>query len=240
MKGAHRTLTAAKLVVRGCGTHNARVAKRIITRFAVHDAGTGMVSPPWTVTIRGGDIYIFSRGLGHIVKGTIHSQTGQCHIKYDKVFAERNQQVLPRWIVDKWTYEKVGPWVEPFRIAVPVNTIDTLLSSLPANKKFQLIPVANDGRATIFRFAIVAPTTEIVRDPILMHTLPDGSIFCLDASYADLPNIQFPKQTPVRYFSGKSPDSIAPNDKLRGIVLGDYGGTRCLFDVAIQYTPKSD
>jgi hypothetical protein len=198
-----------------------------------------MVSPPWTVTIRGPDIYIFARGLGHTVKASIHSQTGQCHIKYDKAFAERNAAVLPDWTVDKWIYEKTGPWVEPFRIAVPVNTIDISRNSLPTNKQFELIPVSEDGKATVFRFAIVAPTTEIVRDPILRHPLPDGSIFCLDSSYTDLPKIHFPTKTPARYFSGKAPSSIGPGDKLRGILLGNYGQTRCLFDVAINYTPDS-
>ena len=134
---------------------NDTVGKETKYRIAIYNPKTDMVSPTWTITLNGADIFIFCRALGHRIKGTIHSTTGQCHIKYDKSFAERNASVLPKWVVDRWFYEKIGAWVEPFRIVFPYDTLDAPRASLPKEKEIDLFPIDNDSDAAFVRFVIV-------------------------------------------------------------------------------------
>ena len=216
------------------------VGRRSTFRFAVHNSETGLVSTVWSVTVQGEDVFIFCRALGHRVKGTIHSETGQCHLKYDKHFAEANKDVLPKWLVDKWFYEKIGPWVEPFRIVFPREVVDSPASKLPKGKKIELLPVEQDSDATFIRFVIVAPDTEIVREPELIHNFADGSRFCLAVTHGTMPNLHLPETTPVRLFSGVTPADIDESEKLRGIVLADDGDTKCLFNVQVRKNFPSD
>lgn len=214
------------------------MGKDTIYRLAIKNSANDTVSPLWTITLSGADVYIFCRALGHRVKGTIHSDTGQCHIKFDKEFAERNASVLSEWLIDQWFYDKVGSWIEPFRIVFPYSTIDIPRTVIPTRKNVNLFPIEEDCDAAFARFVVVAPTTEIVNEPQLLHLLPDGSRFCLSITHRKMPIVRVPNPAPVRFFSGVSPDDIDEGSKLRGVLLGNDGETRCLFNIPINLGPK--
>ena len=212
---------------------------KINYRFTVYDRIRNTTAATWNCGIRGSDVYLFSRAIGYALKFSFHTRTGQCHVKYDPKFLEKNENILRDRYVDKWTFRKVGSSVNPLTIVTPAKAVNKPLE-LTGSKKINLIPAAMDGKAVFIGLFILAPETKIIGEPLISHKLPDGDKFVLASAPAEMPAIRAPKKWPVNFFEGQSSDSLEDTEHLRMMLLAGDGASRTVFDFVGGSSKDSD
>lgn len=198
-------------------------------RFATHDRTRDTIAATWNCRAQGCDIYLFSRSIGYALKFSLHTETGQCHLKYTPTFMDKNQNVLRDEYVDTWTYRNEGPYVNPLTVVTPPAAVNSPFVPLES-KTIELIPSAVDGNATFVGLFVLAPQTEIKGDPLVIHKLPSGEHFVLATKQMEMPTIKAPDKWPVNFFEGHSSDSLEQSDRLRMMVLAGEGEARTIFD----------
>lgn len=208
-------------------------------RFAVYDRTCDKVAATWTCRIQKSDIYLFSRSIGYALKFSLHTQTGQCHLKYSPTFLKKNKNLLQDEYVDKWTYKKVGAYVNPLTIVTPDVAVNRPFKPI-ASKKIELIPIAEDGKATFIGLFITAPTTEIINEPPVVHKMPGGEHFVLATKHSDMPTIEGPDKWPVNFYEGHASDSLEQMERLRMMVLAGEGESRQILDFVGRSSNQSE
>lgn len=211
---------------------------KINYRFAVHDSVRNTIAATWNCGVRGSDIYLFSRAIGYALKFSLHTLTGQCHVKYSPIFYEKNKNVLDDNYVDKWTYKRTIPYVNPLTIVTPPAAVNNPRDSA-ATRKINLIPAATDGKAIFVGLFIVAPETQTKGESLFSHTLPDGDEFVLAAVPNYMPKIRAPEKWPVNFYEGHDKDDIKDIEHLRMMLLAGDGEYRQVFDFVGGPTKQS-
>ena len=130
-------------------------------RFSVYDSVRNTLSATWKCHIRRADVYIFCRSIAYAMKVSLHTATGQRHLKYSPSFAEINAEVLTGPYIDKWTYIMNGGWVSPLRIITPPDAVNMTHDISSFSNRIFLIPKCTDNYASFVRLVITAPETRI-------------------------------------------------------------------------------
>jgi len=198
-------------------------------RFAAHDHTSDTIAATWTCRIQKSDIYLFSRSIGYALKFSLHTQTGQCHLKYSPAFHKKNENILRDAYVDKWKYKTEGAYENPLVIITPKAAVNRPYEPI-SSKKINLVPSALDEKATFVGLFITAPPTEIAGEPLVVHKLPSGEHFVLATKHLEMPKIRAPDKWPMNFFEGQSREALENIESLRMMVLAGEGESRQILD----------
>lgn len=198
-------------------------------RFTVYDPARDTSSGLWNCHVRGSDVYLFARSIGYAFKVSLHTQTGECHLKYTPTFMDKNVGVLSEEYIDKWTFEREGGWVTPLTVITPPAAVNRPYQPIE-RKPFQFIPASPDEKATFVGLTITALGTEIKGDPPVIHALPGGEKLVIASGYGEMPEINAPEKIPMKFYKGISPESVTTTEGLRMLLLTGDGKSRNIFE----------
>lgn len=203
-------------------------------RFTVYDEEQNTISSTWNIHIRGSDVYIFARSLAYALKTSLHTATGQCHLKYTPDFAESNEGVVPDPYIDKWTYDKSQHKAFPFRIIIPYESVNRPYEPFPAKKQMDLIAAPSSGHSVFVCMAILGPNVEVKGEGRLLHILPNGGKLVVKELYDKTQDINLPKSMQVNLYKGQTPEDLENMQQMRMLLLAGEGGERAVHDLVFN------